>query len=163
MRWEGEQIQTAPRTPAQHRREEADCTTARRNLAAYLLWLMYNGSSKLQLLKKNWKLTDIPFCFPLHRPRCNIILLLQGLFSTSWGVQLYFCGSAAKQVALCKVPMSETARKVDYFKLSTKLFLPGLLFSGCCQHAHRFFFPSKSKIAVFRVELSHLCSTQSSE
>lgn len=88
MRWEGEQRSTPLHAPAQCRRErqalEADSTIARRNLAAYLLWLTYNGSSKLQLLRRNWKLTISLFSFPLHRPRFNVILLLQGYFQPAW-------------------------------------------------------------------------------
>ena len=43
----------------------------------------------------------------------------------------------------------------------TKLSLPGLSFSTCCQHACRF--PIQNSPAVLRSELLNLCSTWSSE
>lgn len=61
----------------------------------------------------------------------------------------------ALEVALCRLPTSKTARKVDYSKLHTRLILPGFLFSGCCCNAE-IFFPNKPQTAVIWVDLTFL-------
>lgn len=58
----------------------ADSGTARGNLADKLLLLMDNSISKLQLLRREWKLIITLFRVPLHRHKFKVILLLQGLF-----------------------------------------------------------------------------------
>lgn len=49
---------------------------------------LVNGQWQLKIAtpKQRWKLIITLFRLPLHRHKCNVILLLQGLFSTRLGV-----------------------------------------------------------------------------